>query len=261
MTVTLPIYIEEHSRGAGEAPLFILRPLHRDEPLRRSEKLARALAQMQSDLQTKLLELSQDTRHDELARWCLLPDYESTTLELRIELKSGSHHRRFFFAGYEALGRKLWFTPKLPDLHFEVLKDQRLSERAVEVLTQHFRGMEKKEDEVDLDDYAQPQEGKARLTVLEVKFKPALNSARAKPTKRSSIFGGSGKKPDGEAELRKVGRLLNSMHPTICRERRVVTRRWRIWSAGCGCRTSARFCSWGRVRWGRRPSCRNSSGA
>ena len=213
MTVTLPIYIEEHSRGAGEAPLFMLRPLHRDEPLRRSEKLARALAQMQSDLQTKLLEMSQDTRHDELARWCLLPDYESTTLELRIELKSGSHHRRFFFAGYEALGRKLWFTPKLSDLHFEVLKDQRLNERALEVLTQHFRGMEKKGDEVDLDDYALPQEGKARLTVLEVKFKPALNSARAKPAKRSSIFGGSGKKPDGEAELRKVGRLLNSMHP------------------------------------------------
>lgn len=213
MTVTLPIYIEEHLRGAGEAPLFVLRPLHRDEPVRKSEKLARALAQMQADLQTRLLELSQDTRHDELARWCLLPDYESTTLELRIELKSGSHQRRFFLAGYESLGRKLWFTPKLPELHFEVLKEQRLGDRAVEVLTQHFRGMEKKGDEVDLDDHALPQDGKARLTVLDVKIKPALNAVKAKPAKRTSIFGGSDKKPDGEAELRKVGRLLNSMHP------------------------------------------------
>lgn len=213
MTVTLPIYIEEHSRGAGEAPLFVLRPLHHDEPLRKSEKLARALAQVQSDLQTKLLELSQDTRHDELARWCLLPDYTTTTLELRIELRSGSHLRRFFLAGYEALGRKLWFTPKLQQLHFEVLKDQRLNERAVETLTQHFREMEKKGDTVDLDDYALPQEGKARLTVLEVKVKPALNAVKAKPARRTSIFGGSDKKPDGEAELRKVGRLLNSLHP------------------------------------------------
>lgn len=213
MTVTLPIYIEEHSRGAGEAPLFVLRPLHRDEPMRKSEKLARALAQMQSDLQTKLMELSQDTRHDKLARWCLLPDYDTTTLDLRIELKSGSHHRRFFLAGYEALGRKLWFTPKLPNMHFEVLKDQRLNERALEALTQHFREMEKKGDGVDLDDYALPQEGKARLTAIDVKVKPALNALKAKPAKRASIFGGSDKKPDGEAELRKVGRLLNSMYP------------------------------------------------
>ncbi|MBE2284156.1 MAG: ATP-dependent Clp protease ATP-binding subunit [Prosthecobacter sp.] len=213
MTITLPIYIEEHSRGAGEAPLFVLRPLHRDEPMRKSEKLSRALAQMQSDLQTKLLELSQDTRHDELAHWSLLPDYDTRTLDLRIELKSGPHLRRFFLAGYEALGRKLWFTPRLSNVHFEVLKDQRLNERAVEVLTQHFREMEKKGDGVDLDDYALPQEGKARLTVLEVKIKPALNALKAKPARRASIFGGSDKKPDGEAELRKVGRLLNSMYP------------------------------------------------
>lgn len=213
MTVTLPIYIEKHSRGADEAPLFVLRPLHCDEPVRKSEKLDRALSRMQSDLQTTLMELSRETRHDRLARWCLLPDYDTTTLDLRIELKSGSHHRRFFFAGYKALGRMLWFTPKLPDLHFEVLKDQRLQERAVEVLTRHFREMEKKGDEVDLDDHALPREGNAQLTVLEVKVKPALNALKEKPSKRTAIFGGSDQKPDGEAELRTVGRLLNSMYP------------------------------------------------
>ena len=90
MTVTLPIYIEEHSRGAGEAPLFMLRPLHRDEPLRRSEKLARALAQMQSDLQTKLLEMSQDTRHDELARWLLAhPEAIPVLRRILIPVESG----------------------------------------------------------------------------------------------------------------------------------------------------------------------------
>ncbi|MCF7785230.1 MAG: AAA family ATPase [Prosthecobacter sp.] len=213
MTITLPIYIEEHPRGSGEAPLFVVRPLQQEDPVRKSEKLQRALSQVQADLQTKLLELSRETRHDELARWCLLPDYDSTTLELRIELKSGSHHRRFFMAGYEALGRQMWFTPKLPELHFEVHKNQRLNERAVEVLTQHFRSLEKNGELVDLDDHALPTAGKGRLTVIEVKVKPALNALKAKPVKRSSIFGGDDQKPDGAAELRKVGRLLNSLYP------------------------------------------------
>jgi ATP-dependent Clp protease ATP-binding subunit ClpC len=213
MTITLPIYIEEHPRGSGEPPLFVVRPLQHEEPLVKSEKLQRALTQIQTALQAQLLELSRATRHDELARWCLLPEYTTTTLELRIELKSGSHHRRFFVAGYEALGRKLWFTPKLPELHFEVLKDQRVNERAAEVLTQHFREMEKNGDTVDLDDFSLPASGKARLTVIELKVKPVLNAVQAKPAKRASIFGGDDKKPDGEIELRKVGRLLNSLYP------------------------------------------------
>lgn len=213
MIITLPIYVEEHPRGSGEAPLFVVRPLQQEEPVRKSEKLPRALTQLQTDLHARLLELSRETRHDELARWCLLPDYESTTLDLRIELKSGSHHRRFFMAGYEALGRKLWFTPKLPGLHFEVLKDQRLNERATEVLTHHFREQEKNGDVVDLDDCALPASGKARLTLTEVNVRPALNAFKEPPPERNSIFGGDDVKLDGEVELRKTGRLLNSLYP------------------------------------------------
>lgn len=213
MTITLPIYVEEHPRGSGEAPLFVVRPLQQDEPMRKSEKLQRALTQLQTDLHARLLEMSRETRHDELARWCLLPEYESTTLDLRIELKSGSHHRRFFMVGYEGLGRRLWFTPKLPGLHFEVLKDQRLNERAAEVLTHHFRELEKNGDAVDLDDHALPTPGKARLTLIEVKVKPVLNAVKKKTSGRSSIFGGDDARLDGEAELRKTGRLLNTLYP------------------------------------------------
>ncbi|MHA3772109.1 AAA family ATPase [Verrucomicrobiota bacterium sgz303538] len=213
MNITLPIYVEERSRGTGDAPLFLVRPLHHPEPLRKAEKLSRALTQLQSALQVLLKDLSRDPRHDELARWCLPPDYDITTLDLRIELKSGSHSGRFFLAGYEALGRKLWFTPKLPDLHFEVLREQRLADRALEVFTDYFREMERKGEPVDFDDYALPQHGKASFTVLDVKVKLELNALKARPTKGISIFGGGDPKPDGETELRNVGRLLNSLYP------------------------------------------------
>ncbi len=213
MNLTLPIYIEEHPNGAGDAPLFLVRPLQHAEPLRKSEKLSRALTQLQGDLHLLLKSLSRDPRHDELAGWCLLPDYETTTLELRIELKSGSQIRRFFLAGYEALGRKLWFTPKLPDFHFEVLRDQRLADRALEVFTEYFREMERKGEGVDFDEYALPLHAKASFTVVEVEMKPELNAVKARPEKGISIFGGGEAKPDGAAELRKVGRLLNTLYP------------------------------------------------
>jgi ATP-dependent Clp protease ATP-binding subunit ClpA len=213
MTVTLPIYIEEVPRGRGESPLFTARPLHAAEPLRKGEQLSRALTRLQSDLQSRLAELSGEPHHDKLAAWCMQPAEESTTLELRIELPSGSSQRRFFMAGYAALGRMLWFTPKLPDFHFEVMPGQRLEERAAECLTRHFRELEKRGDEVDLDDFALPTEGKGSLTALDVKFKLACHAVAAKASDRSSIFGGDDRKPDGERELHKVGRLLNSLYP------------------------------------------------
>ncbi len=212
--------------------MYVVRPLQQLTPIRKSEKLQRALTQIQSDLQTLLTELGKETRHDRLAEWCLAPDYETSTLHLRVELKSGSYQGEFFLVGYEALGRKLWFTPKLPALHFEVLKGQRLSERATEVLTQEFRRMERQEGSIDMDEFAVPKHGKGRLTLIEVRVNLEQNSRKIKANKRTAIFGGDDEKLDGEAELRKVGRLLNAMYPddlhvAIHREREVADlERW-----------------------------------
>ncbi len=214
MIITLPIYIEEQPRGEDALPLFFARPLRYAEPSRRAEKMSRALRLLESDLRSRLLYLSENPEHEELAEWCAAQDYETATLELRLELKSGSRPRRFFFVGYQALDRKLWFTPRLPGLHFEVLDHERLADRASAVLTEHFRELERSDDEVELDEFALPERGKAFLTVVEIKITPACNAFIKSVPGQLSIFGGSEeKKPDGEAELRKVGRLLNSLYP------------------------------------------------
>src|SRR6266850_4234821 len=171
MIFAIPIFIEERSSGPASPSTYIVRPLFQSEPLQRAEKLSRALAKLSNELHQLLHDLGQEPRHDQLAQWTFSPLLDEFTLELRLELNSGSHRRNFFFAGYAALEGKLFFTPTLPNLHFEVFSNQELAERATAVLTRHFRELEREGEVVNLDDYA--LNGKPRLTTLELTLHPA----------------------------------------------------------------------------------------
>jgi ATP-dependent Clp protease ATP-binding subunit ClpC len=210
MTFTIPIYIEERSSSAGQPPSFLVRPLFSPEPMQRAEKLSRALTKLNNELYQHLHQLSRQPRHDELAAWNVTTPLEETTLQLRLELKSGSYLKTFFLVGYPALDRKLYFSPSLPALVFEVLPQQNLRDRATTVFTHYFREFEKEDLGFALDEFA--LQGKARLTTLEVKLNPAVIAKKPAPQTRAVLFGGEEKK-DGEQELRKVGRSLNQLYP------------------------------------------------
>ncbi len=208
MLFAIPILVEEQAGGDG-LKSFSVRPLFHDGPVRRAEKLTRALNELASDLQAVLKGLGRDPRHDALAEWTSHPALEETTLTLRLELRSGSHKCEVFLAGYPALDRHLWFTPLLPEVHFEVLPGQQLAERATAVLTQHFRQQEKA-------GHFEPERlnsaGKVCLTTLELELEPAAMVKPSKAPGRALLFGSLEKK-DGEAELRKTGRPLHALYP------------------------------------------------
>src|SRR5881394_1422016 len=222
MIFCIPIFVEERPSGL-HPPVFTVRPLFQSEPVQRSERLSRALTKLTNDLHQLLHQLGHEPRHDALAEWTFHPPFEESTLPLRLELASGSELRNFFFAGYAALGRKLYFTPGLPELHFELLPRQSLVERATAVLTRHFRDLEKRDGEVDLDEYA--INGRARLTTIEIALNPAALAKKPRKAARALIFGGEEKK-DGESELRRTGRALHAQYPddlerAVGREREV----------------------------------------
>ncbi len=210
MIFSIPIFVEERSSGPAQAPTFIARPLFRSEPVQRAEKLSRALTKLSNELHDLLRQLGEEPRHDVLAEWTFNPWFEESTLEIRIELASGSHRRSFFFVGYSALDRKLYLAPTLPHLRFEVLPGQSLAERATEVLTRHFRELERETGTLNLDDYALL--GKARLTVLDLALNPAAQAKKPPKPLRALLFGGE-EKMDGERELRKTSHSLRSMYP------------------------------------------------
>lgn len=223
MTFSIPIYIEERSGGPNLFSSFIARPLFHPEPVERADKLSRALTKLKGDLQGVLYELGREPRHDFLANWVFDPDLEDTTVDLRLELNSGSQLKRFFLVGYPALDRKLFFCPSIPDLQFELLPGQLLADRALAVFTRHFRELEKQNDALNLDDFALI--GKGSLTSIEVSLKPSELAKKPKAPRRAWLFGSEEKK-DGEQELRKTGRSLQSMYPddlerAIGREREV----------------------------------------
>ncbi len=223
MNFSIPILIEERPAVGGQPTSFVVRPLFHSEPMQRSEKLGRALNRLSADLQGWLYRLGREPRHDRLADWALPPNFEETTVNVRLDLASGSHLKRFFLVGYEALGRRLFFTPNLPDLHFEVSGSQAVAERATTVFTRHFRELEKESEVFDLDVFA--LQGKARLTAIDITLKPAALAKKPQPPKRALLFGAEEKK-EGEEELRRTGRLLQSLYPddldrAIGREREV----------------------------------------
>ena len=223
MIFAIPIFVEERSSGLTSPPTYIVRPLFHCEPVQRAEKLSRALAKLSNDLYQLLHQFGQEPRHDQLAQWTFSPPLDESTLDLRLELSTGSHRRYFFFTGYTALERKLFFTPTLPKLHFEVFSNQNLAERATKVLTRHFRELERDGEVVSLDNYA--LNGKGRLTTLELTLHPAAIGKNAGKPKRALLFGGEEKK-EGEVELRKTGRRMNAMYPddldrAVGREREV----------------------------------------
>jgi len=223
MRITVPILVHEQPGGDGLAAMFSVRPLFATSPIQRSDKLRRALNKLGSELYQVLQELGREPRHDLLAHWTFNPLLEETTVPLRVELGSGSYLRPFFLVGYEELGRKLFFTPSVLELHFEVLPGQTLEDRAAAVLTRHFRELEKDGAAVDVDKWA--LQGKARLTTLDVVLNPAALAKKPAPPRRALLFGGE-EKMDGHTELRKIGRALHQLYPddldrAIGREREV----------------------------------------
>jgi ATP-dependent Clp protease ATP-binding subunit ClpC len=209
MTFNVPVFVEEKSSDDTRSPSFTVQPLFAQGPTQRADKLSRALARLTNDLQTLLHELGREPRHEALSVWTFQPPLKDATLELRLDLESGSHRLRLFFAGYPALDRELWFSPSVPDLRFELAPGQDLAARATEVLTRHFRQAER-EGYVDLSEIALT--GKARLMVIPITVQPGGESRKKDKDSRAQLFGDE-EKVDGELELRRVGRPLHALYP------------------------------------------------
>jgi ATP-dependent Clp protease ATP-binding subunit ClpA len=210
MVFSIPIFIEERPEGINKSSSFVVRPLFYPKPVHRAEKLGRALSKLTAELQELLFELGREPRHDQLAEWTFHPTIEEMTVDLRLEMDSGSKRARFFLAGYPALGRKLFFTPTMPALHFEVFPGQSVADRATAVFTRHFRDLEKEEGTLSLAQFE--LQGKARLTTIDITLTPSVLAKKPQPPRRAWLFGGEEKK-DGEQELRKTGRSLQSLYP------------------------------------------------
>jgi ATP-dependent Clp protease ATP-binding subunit ClpA len=206
VNITIPIYVQSHR------DTYLVRPLFFPHPIQQHEKLERVLHLLAGELRKLLREQGKALRHDELAAWTFCPELDYHRLDLVMELRKRLARGRFFFVVFRTLGRRVAFTPSIPDVWFELARGEDLRDRANEVLTAYFREREKEEE----DDFTPPErlalEGTAWITTLDLDIYPAQKIKPDEEERRASL-GGDEENLDGERELFRIARCLDQLYP------------------------------------------------
>lgn len=209
MRFTIPVLVEELAGDAAGGKGFHARPLFHPEPEVRAARVERALNLLTAKLHQELDAAGRQARHDALAEWSYLPLLREVSVNLRLELDSGSFPCRPFFICCAGLGRELCHTPLALEVVFELPPGGSLEERALAVLTRHFRQRERRGD-FQPELLSRPR--RHRVVTLELEVEPALR-LKAPPAPTRALLFGSLEEFDGKRELRKTGLALHEQHP------------------------------------------------
>lgn len=211
MNLAIPVYIEEHKVPQDPVPQFRLRPVFFGAPFKLSRQLSSGMTKLAQAVRHELDSLAVLPRQEKLIPWTFSPQMSEQNVNFSLQLRRQTAECRFLVLSFEAFDRRVAFAPALPDLFFEVLRGQDVAARAREVITEHFRQLEKEEG----DDFALPPQlascSRAWVTTLELDVHP--NPSLDPPNLSNLMAILSQQKPDGRAELMKVGRCLDWLYP------------------------------------------------
>jgi ATP-dependent Clp protease ATP-binding subunit ClpC len=206
MRFRLPIFIAQSGTSYAARPLFFANPERSDE------NLNRLLTKLSGDIVGAIETTARDDRQDDVAKWAFAPTITQQRLQIPINLRRRTVKGRFLFVSFRHLGRKLAFSPSLPDLWFEVARGERLETRAEAVFTEHWRKVERDAEGPDqVNPVADALKGKAWVQVIDLSAQ--VPAVLKQPPKFSFLALGGGEQADGASELRRVGRCLDWLYP------------------------------------------------
>jgi ATP-dependent Clp protease ATP-binding subunit ClpA len=212
MDLSLPIYVEVY-RPPGEAekvyrcrPLFFL-----DGELAGEDRLLQqATTKLVRSLRRHLEILGRQTWQDNLAAFAFSPAVKVQRLKLALDLRERIAKCSFHFVVFESLGRRLAFTPSVPELWFEIGRQESLQDRAREVLARHFLEVGKRER-----DWERAERlsfiGEAWVTTLDLSISTRPETRAQQERRWAALW--DEQKIDGAGELRRVGRCLDWLYP------------------------------------------------
>src|SRR5262245_53847205 len=195
MNFRIPIYVFQHKTGYTGRPLFFTAPERTDE------NLNRLLTKLTRDLVQLLETLGRKERHDEAVAWAFCPAVTTHRTPLEIELRRRVARVKYLLIAFDHTGRRLAFTPVVPDLWFEVTRGEPLEDRARAVYSEHWRAVER---DADPDEEVKPEAdtltGKAWVQVLEISANVPALVPKAPPINFLALGGID--TADGATELR-----------------------------------------------------------
>ena len=212
MNITVPIYAEEVDQaGLMNARPVMVRPLFFGQPAERDESVQRGTARLARALRLELTRLARAARHEEFAAYGFYPPLEDRMLKLTLAVGNRRFEVRHLFVTVTAFGRRFAWTPSIPELWFEVTRGERLQERAEEVLTEHYKLLERRAGAQFVHPDALSVKGKAWITSIDLSLD--VPSVYTPSTVNLFALLGINETADGAAELEKVGRSLHALYP------------------------------------------------
>lgn len=207
MKLTIPLYQEKYREDGND--VFCVRPLFIESVEAVRTELRRATDSVGNALRKTIQSLSTERRHDLLAWAVQCPEMSERQIKLQLRLKRRSIEASYLFCVYEQNGTRLAFTPRLPDLMFEVKRGQKLRERAEQVLTAHYRRIERELDSVDPG--VDGVRGSGWISYLDINV--SIEPVHVPPNRKDRADLGSFEDMNGANELHKVGRHVNALYP------------------------------------------------
>lgn len=212
MKIAIPIWIREEHPDKDGVKHFIVQPLFVPYQDVKHERLGRAMAQLTRDIRKSLHIRLRGGDTSELIPWTFCPEIEEHRYDLPIELRRRTAQCRLLVLSIRSLNRTLGFTPCVPDIWFEIQRGQTLRGKCIEVLTHHFRELEKKGS-----DPVRPEQynivGKAYTSVLEMDLSlPAITRRKRRGDETFALLFDR-ETLSGELELYRTGECLNGLYP------------------------------------------------
>ena len=145
MLISIPVLATEQKQPNQPNPTVYVRPLFTLKPVEQSTSLQRALSKLGQSLRKDFDKLGAEARHDDIAWLAFSPYLASKFLTFRLFLSSQTFDCKYLFVTFDAFDKKIAFTPNVPDIWFEIERGEDLKQRAEEVLTEHFRALERRD--------------------------------------------------------------------------------------------------------------------
>jgi ATP-dependent Clp protease ATP-binding subunit ClpC len=209
--ISIPVLATEQKLPNQPSPTVFVRPLFSLSPVEQGGSLQRALNKLAQKMRENFEDLGKKSRHFDLAWQTFSPYLSSKTLNFRLFLSNQSFDCKYLFVTFEAFGKKIVYTPNVQNFWFEMERGEDLQRRAEDVLTEHFKNLERRDGKGSQNPSAFSFPSKAFVTTLDIN----LQLPQKFEKKEQNLFAmlGSDEKMDGGQELNRVGRCLDWLYP------------------------------------------------